>query len=440
LPLRGVRSRSGFFVQTSLAEDSLQHASSNPWLTRFTWLTALATWGLVGIGGLVTSKGVGMAVPDWPTSFGYNMFALDFSLWLTGGVFDEHTHRLWATWVGVLVVALTRWLGGRESRRMLIGIGLGELIAGLALLALGLTWKGTGHFLMGIGGVVLLAGIVWARNVRLPSPLPQLGWTAFVLVQVQGLLGGLRVVMDAHILADVRLGTAFGLLHGCLGQVFLLLLVIIALFTTRWWLAVMTRASQARHEAVAMGSARIWVHAVTALIFFQLVFGAAMRHQHAGLAVPDFPLAYGRIYPATDEAALQDYNAGRKDHREFNRITAFQIHLHMLHRFMGVALAILVPLAAWRFRRSAREVRAPGAGLAGGWAGLIVLQAALGIVTVLWNKPADVATLHVMVGALCLVVGAVLLLVTREFSIATAKPVMQSRARSLAQPTPQIQT
>ena len=189
-----------------------------------------------------------------------------------------------------------------------------------------------------------------------------------------------------------------------------------------------------------MGSARSWVHGVTALIFLQLVFGAAMRHQHAGLAVPDFPLAHGRIYPATDESALQAYNADRRDHREFNRITAFQIHLHMLHRVTGVALAILVPLAAWRFRQSARDLRVPGAGLAGGWAGLIVVQAALGIGTVLWNKPPDLATLHVMVGALCLVVGAVLLLVTRQFSIATAKPIMQSRARSFAQPTPQIPT
>src|SRR5690606_22686148 len=120
----------------------VERVSHSPWLARFAWLTALATWGLVGIGGLVTSKGVGMAVPDWPTSYGYNMFALPVSMWLTGGVFDEHTHRLWATWVGVLVVALTRWLGGGESRKPLIGIGLVEIVAGLGLLALGPNWKG----------------------------------------------------------------------------------------------------------------------------------------------------------------------------------------------------------------------------------------------------------------------------------------------------------
>lgn len=419
---------------------SFERAASNPWLTRFAWLTALATWGLVGIGGLVTSKGVGMAVPDWPTSFGYNMFALDISLWLTGGVFDEHTHRLWATWVGVLVVALTRWLGGQESRRTLITVGLAEILGGLALLALGPSWKGAGHFLAGIGGVVLLAGMVWVRNVRLPAPLPQLGWSAFLLVQVQGLLGGLRVVLDAHILADVRLGTAFGLLHGCLGQLFLVLLVVIAVLTTRWWGAVLSGARDAMGRAASMGTARAWVHVATGLIFLQLIFGAAMRHQHAGLAVPDFPLAHGRVYPATDAAAIQRYNTERKDHREFNRITPFQVHLHMAHRFTGILLAMLVPVAAWQFRRSARQAGAAGSRLAAGWAGLILAQAALGIMTVLWNKPADVATAHVMIGALCLSAGAVLLLVTREFSIATAKPVMQSRAHSLAPPAPQTQT
>ena len=88
----------------------------NPWLHRFAILVALSALGLIAIGGLVTSHGVGMAVPDWPTSFGYNMFALPFSLWLTGGVFHEHTHRQWASIVGVLVVILTRWLGGRLLR------------------------------------------------------------------------------------------------------------------------------------------------------------------------------------------------------------------------------------------------------------------------------------------------------------------------------------
>src|SRR3989454_8454843 len=104
---------------------------NNPWLHRFSVATAAAGLCLICVGGLVTSHGVGMAVPDWPTSYGYNMFALPISTWFTGGVFHEHTHRLWASWVGVLVVTLTRWLGGNKSRLPLAVIGLAEIIAGL---------------------------------------------------------------------------------------------------------------------------------------------------------------------------------------------------------------------------------------------------------------------------------------------------------------------
>src|SRR5271165_5209955 len=74
-------------------------------------------------GGLVTSHGAGMAVPDWPNSFGYNMFLFPGSRWV-GGVFFEHTHRLIASGVGLLTIALcilaviiedrlwVKWLGG----------------------------------------------------------------------------------------------------------------------------------------------------------------------------------------------------------------------------------------------------------------------------------------------------------------------------------------
>ena len=60
---------------------------------------------LICSGGLVTSHGAGMAVPDWPNSFGYNMFLFPVSRWV-GGVFFEHTHRLIASGVGLLTIAL----------------------------------------------------------------------------------------------------------------------------------------------------------------------------------------------------------------------------------------------------------------------------------------------------------------------------------------------
>ncbi len=84
----------------------------------------------------------------------------------------------------------------------------------------------------------------------------------------------------------------------------------------------------------------------------------------------------------------------------------------------------------------------PGWALAGWWLALIGVQATLGVITVLKNKPADIATAHVMVGALCLLVGAVLTRIAREFSVATEKPVMQARAHSrrpIGTTTPVIQ-
>src|SRR5207245_3952670 len=140
--------------------------------------------------------------------------------------FYEHTHRLAATIVGVLVVGLTRWLGGSASRFPLAVIGLAELRAGLGLLVLGPQWNGTGYFLSGIGGVVLLAAAVWARNEPAAGVLPQLGWLAFALVQLQGLLGGLRVVL---------LKDQIGIIHAVLAQLFFVLLCVIAVRTSRRW-------------------------------------------------------------------------------------------------------------------------------------------------------------------------------------------------------------
>src|SRR6476659_7666659 len=100
----------------------------NPWLNRFACLTAVITLVLVCIGGLVTSHGAGMAVPDWPTTFGYNMFFFPISKWV-GGIFYEHTHRLFASGVGFLTIILAVWLGLKEERRWLRWLGLAALVA-----------------------------------------------------------------------------------------------------------------------------------------------------------------------------------------------------------------------------------------------------------------------------------------------------------------------
>jgi cytochrome c oxidase assembly protein subunit 15 len=359
----------------------------------------------------VTSKGVGMAVPDWPTSYGYNMFALPVSTWFTGGVFHEHTHRLWASTVGVLVVVLTRWLGGSASRRPLALIGAGEIVAGCVLLKLGADWKGAGYFLSGIGGVVLLGAMVWVKNGPASRPLPLLGWLAFAAVQFQGLLGGLRVVLDKQVVADLPLGMVFGLVHACLGQMFLALLCVIALSLTASWRRLAPTLDKAR-----IGPLRWMLPTATALIFLQLVLGASMRHQHAGLAIHDFPLAYGQVWPDTDPASVERYNNRRVEEVP---VTAAQIRLQMFHR-LGAVAAVAMVVASWVVAKNRLGWGSPVTRWAAVWTALLAVQAALGAFTIWSDKAADIATSHVAVGAISLVTGVCATLVARRVSVSPA--------------------
>ena len=72
---------------------------------RLARLTAGTTLGLVVAGGLVTNTGAALAVPDWPTTFGYNLFLFPWS-GMVGGVLLEHSHRLLGSVVGLLTLAL----------------------------------------------------------------------------------------------------------------------------------------------------------------------------------------------------------------------------------------------------------------------------------------------------------------------------------------------
>jgi len=324
----------------------------------FAVLTALFTFLLLGAGGLVTSHEAGMSVPDWPNSYGYNMFLFPPSQWI-GGIFYEHTHRLIASGVGLMTTILAMWLWFKDSRKWLHWIGVG----------------------------------------------------AFLLVVVQGVLGGLRVV-----LADAQLG----IFHAIIGQLFFVLTCAIALFTSRWWLAQESSPSDRINSQTAAGmtALRRLVLATTALILCQLIIGATMRQQHAGLAISDFPLAYGKIWPDTSAAAVQSYNEHRLNVIAENPITAFQIILQMVHRIAALAICVLTVTCAWQARRRLGK-KDSLAKLALVWLALILGQILLGAATIWSNKAADVATAHVLVGALSLVTGALWFIIAFRRSAAS---------------------
>ena len=390
------------------------------------------------MGGLVTSHGVGMAVPDWPTSYGYNMFALPISTWLTGGIFHEHTHRLWATEVGMLVIVLNCWLFGKKSRPVVKWLGVLLLIAGVAGLKRPNGIQSGIH--IGLHGIAFfVASFYWPRGEATSKQLRWLGIASFVVVLLQGLLGGLRVVLDSQVVADVRLGTVFGIFHGCLAQGFLVLLAAIALMTSRWWLERGRSPSAARGQedelynssacfglaercgrgtARAPTSLRRWFLFATILIFVQLLIAATMRHQHAGLAISDFPKAHGQWWPDMSTEAVAGYNARRVEVTISDPITAFQIGLQMTHRIVACLILLAVSLCAW----NARKVQSLKP-LAFTWLGLILVQVALGAWTIWSNKAADVATAHVVVGALSLVTGALGCLISfRRQTVSAASP------------------
>src|SRR6266496_31300 len=295
----------------------MTRTTDNPWLAGYSVLTALTTLVLICLGGLVTSHEAGMAVPDWPNTFGYNLFFFPISKWV-GGIFYEHTHRLVASGVGLLTTILAVWLWLKESRRWL-------------------RW----------------AGVI-----------------AFLAVVLQGVLGGLRVVLFKD---------EIGIFHATLAQLFFVLTCTIALFTSRWWIENSPlpknppltppkrgTGALAAIEAPLVGGVRggsagntenelsergrLFLFA-TILIFLQLILGATMRHQHAGLAVPDFPLAYGKLWPAMDAGSIAGYNARRIETTAANPITALQVGLQMAHRWMALAILVCVGAVAWRVRR-----------------------------------------------------------------------------------------
>lgn len=301
----------------------LRHASEQTpvWLRRFTKLVAFATLFLIFAGAMVTSTGSGLAVPDWPTTYGWNMFTFPISKWV-GGIFYEHGHRLIASTVGFLTIIQAVWLQRSEPRRF----------------------------------------------VR------KLGWLSLAAVIVQGLLGGLTVIF--------LLPKAISVSHAALAEIFFCLNVSIAFFTSRWYSDL--RIVEKGDSPLGMA----W--ALTALVFLQILAGAVLRHLGAGLAIPDFPLSFGRVIPPFVSTEV---------------IAAF------VHRAGGFVVGAAVIAMAVRLLRY--ESNHPLRGLAHLLLIVVAAQILLGGYVVWSGRQPHITSLHVMVGAFTLALSLVLTLSAR---------------------------
>jgi cytochrome c oxidase assembly protein subunit 15 len=326
----------------SFASSAVTDRRYSKWLNYFTWFLCVAALLLICTGGMVTSRNVGLAVPDWPTTFGYNMFLFPVSKWV-GGILFEHTHRLIASAVGFLTIILVIWLWRSESRN-------------------------------------------WVRN---------LGLIALAGVILQGILGGLRVTM---------LKDEIGIFHACVAQAFLALLVVIALVTTTFWQRhSKDPLTNTGVNPKKFARIRFLAIAITLAIYAQLALGATMRHQHRDLSILDFPTANGAWIPDTSATALAKINHWR-DARGLSDVDAFQIWLQMIHRLVALLIAIGVIAFSSRVWRDALQVPALKK-LSIWWIAFLIVQLTLGAWTIWSNKAADIATAHVAIGAIMLSFG-----------------------------------
>ncbi len=225
----------------------------------------------------------------------------------------------------------------------------------------GIRFEHTHRLIASAVGALTIVLAVWLARREPRAWVRRLGYIAVATVIAQGVLGGLTVLF--------LLPTAISVAHACLAQTFFCLTVTLAVVTSPRW------RDGATLESSPVGRAAAFT---AGLIFLQLLVGAVMRHTKAGLAIPDFPLAFGRLVPP---------------------ITSFAVGIHFAHRVMALAVAAGVAVCAARAFRSGRPgLRKASAALAG----LVLLQIALGALTVLSRKDVVLTTAHVATGALLL--------------------------------------
>lgn len=283
-------------------------------------IVAAGVFLLLVAGALVTSTGSGLAVPDWPLSYGQLMPPM------VGGIFYEHGHRMIAAAVSTLV---------------------------------------------GLQVAVLL----WGE--RRPA-VRRLGLVAFGAILLQAVLGGLTVLF--------LLPPAVSSAHAGLAQIVFAIAAAIALMTSRsYHEEELGRPLADSAKESAEGALRLTVIASLG-VYVQILLGAVIRHTAAGLAIPDFPLTFGKVVPSASDLALRG------------------VPIQLAHRIGALVVTVLVVAAA----RSLWRLSATGSlfpRLAQIWLGTLVVQLLLGAFSIWSRRAVAITSAHLAVGALCWVTG-----------------------------------
>lgn len=250
---------------------------------------------LIWWGAATTTKQAGMAFADWPLSLG----SINPPGWLSYMVpFLEHSHRLLATIVGILVLALFTMVYVRSGKQ-LIEVFLLVMVLAVIFAVFVVAGaersdpnrKANALLLGSLLSLMPVGWLSWSWVKRYWSLLTKLSALALLMVTVQAILGGLRVT---------EVSDFFAVLHGCLGQAFFCVLLLIVMVTRPEWPTL---------GIGSMGRSVTWIRrssmGLLGLISSQLIFGAAMRHFHReGLADTGLLLTAGQWIPDFNEPIL----------------------------------------------------------------------------------------------------------------------------------------
>ncbi len=325
---------------------------------------------LVWWGAATTTKNAGMVFADWPLSLG----SFNPPGWLEHMIpFLEHSHRLLAKLVGVLVLALFCWAYVRSGKRALevfllvvtMAVVLGVFIAAGSERTdpvLKQRWLSLGLAL----ALLPPAWLVWSwrsrrRNWTLLQKLTAL---ALLMVTTQAILGGLRVT---------EISNAFAVVHGCFAQAFFCVLILIVMVSGEDWPRLGYVASASEQRFLRVGGT-----ALVALVGLQLVFGASMRHFHRhALADDDLFLTQGQWIPSFEDP---------------------MIALLFLHKFTALCLFLFVVGMVLRLRGRSSSIEASASRDATILLGLFVVQIVLGLSVIGTGKSFWITNLHVLNG------------------------------------------